>query len=173
MWQIRARTKGSVKNVPQEDSSIPKKKVSLAELKVNPETSWVTDRESVLQELVKYALLLTLSTALEMHQYEKAKTAEGDSHTGYLGRNLRTWFVSCSTLEVSVVSMKNKMFSEIFEELDQTYMTLGAHLIEYVSVLFKCLKVWLEPGYDYVPMSLKTVTERIDNLQEIFKNSQH
>ena len=49
---------------------------------------------------------------------------------------------------------------------------LGAHLIEYVSVLFKCLKVQLEPNCGNVPQFLKTSIKRMENLQDIFENLQ-
>lgn len=39
-------------------------------------------------------------------------------------------------------------------------------------VLFKCLKVQLEPSFDNVPMFLKTATEHMDNLQDILENLQ-
>ena len=49
---------------------------------------------------------------------------------------------------------------------------LRARLIEYVSVFFKCLKVRLEPSFDNVSMFLKTWTERMENLQDIYENLQ-
>ena len=49
-------------------------------------------------------------------------------------------------------------------------MALRGHLTEYVSVLFKCFKVWLKPNYDNVTKFLKMATDHIENLQEIFKN---
>ena len=68
--------------------------------------------------------------------------------------------------------MKNKIFCEIFEELDRTYTTLGAHFTEYVRVLFKCLKLRLKRGFDNVTKFLKVANDRIEHLQEIFKNLQ-
>ena len=64
------------------------------------------------------------------------------------------------------------MFWEIFKELDWTYTTLGAHLMEYVCILFKCFKLRLEPNFDNVPKFLKAANEGIETLQEIFKNLQ-
>lgn len=102
--------KGSLKTIPQDDSSIPKKKVSLAQLKLYLETSWVTGRKSVLQEPAKDSRFLALSTGLELHQCKKAKTAEGGSHTGYLSKNLRRWLAACIASDMS--AMKNKMFGD-------------------------------------------------------------
>ena len=64
------------------------------------------------------------------------------------------------------------MFRDIFEEIDRTYTTLGDHLTEYVRILFKCFKLRLEPGYDNVPKFMKAATDRIETLQDIFKNLQ-
>ena len=169
-WQLRAKTKVSLKTGPQEDSSIPKKKINLKVVPVNPDEDWVTGREDVLQELVKDSCFLQLSTAIVTYNYERAREAEGDDPTNYLTRNLRTWFADCIQLDASIVSMKNKMFCEIFEELDQTYTTLGAHLTECVQVLFKCFKLRLEPDFENVTKFLKSANDCIENLQEIFQN---
>ena len=47
-WQLRAKTKVSLKTILQDDSSIPKKKVYLKEVLVNSETSWVSGCEAIL-----------------------------------------------------------------------------------------------------------------------------
>lgn len=68
--------------------------------------------------------------------------------------------------------MKNRLFREIFEEIDRTDTTLGAHLTEYVRVLIKSFKLRLEPDFDNVPKFLKAATDRIEAMQNIFKNLQ-
>ena len=166
-WQIRARTKVSLKTGPQDDSSIPKKKITLQVVPVNPDEDLVTGREDILQELARDSHFLQLSTALETYNYERARETEGEDPTNYHTRNLRAWIAKCIQSDVTMVSTKNKMFCEIFEELDRTYTTLGAHLTEYVRILFKCFKLWLEPGFDNVPKFLKAANERIETLQEI------
>ena len=85
----------------------------------------------------------------------------------YHTRNLGAWIAKCIQSDVTILSTKNKMFWEIFEELDWTCMTLGAHLTEYVRILFKCFKLRQEPDFDNVPKFLKAANERIETLQEI------
>ena len=146
--------------------------MTLKEVLVNPETNWATSCEAVLQELARDSRFLQLSIALKTYSYERAQESEGGNHRSYLSRNLRMWFAGCIQSDVSLVSMKNKMFSEIFEELNRTYTTLGAHLTKYIRVLFKCFKLRLEPNFDNVPKFLKMANNQIENLQEIFKNLQ-
>ena len=50
-WQIRAKTKVSLKTGLQDGSSITKKKITLKVVPVNPDEDRVTRREDVLQEL--------------------------------------------------------------------------------------------------------------------------
>ena len=171
-WEIRAKARVSSKIVPQEDSSVPKKQVTLKEVPVNPPKNWVTCCEAVLQELARDSRFLQLLIPLETYNCKRAKEVEGGDHKSYLSRNLCMWFASCIQLDVSIVLMKNKMFSEIFEELDCTYTTLGAHLTEYVRVLFKCFKLRLEPNTDNITKFLKTATNQIEHFQEISKNLQ-
>ena len=106
------------------------------------------------------------------NRIEEARATEGNDPTSYCTTNLRGWIVKCIASEVTVVSTKNRMFCDIFEEIDRTYTTLGAHLTEYVRVLFKCFKLRLEPDYDNVPKFMKAATDRIETLQDIFKNLQ-
>ena len=68
--------------------------------------------------------------------------------------------------------MKNRLFREISEEIDRTYTTLGAHLTEYVRVIIQSFKLRLEPDFDNVPKFLKAATDRIEDMQDIFKNLQ-
>ncbi len=71
-----------------------------------------------------------------------------------------------------MVSTKNRLFCDIFEEIDRTYTTLGAHLTEYVRVIIQSFKLQLEPDFDNVPKFLKAATDRIEAMQDIFKNLQ-
>ena len=136
-WQICAKTKVSLKTGPQDDPSIPKKKITLQAVPVNPDKDWVTRREDILKELARGSHFLQLSTALETYNYEHAGETEGEDPMNYHTRNLQAWIAKCIQLDVTIVSTKNKMFWEIFEELHQTYLNLGAHLMEYVHILFK------------------------------------
>ena len=92
-----------------------------------------------------------MSTALSTYNYEQARETEGTDPTNYHTTNLRAWIVKYIASDVMVISTKIKMFCDIFEDLDRTYTTLGAHLTEYVRILFKCFKLRLEPGYNNVP----------------------
>ena len=66
-WQIRTKTKVSLKTGPQDDPSIPKKKITLQAVPVNPDKDWVTRREDILKELARGSHFLQLSTALETY----------------------------------------------------------------------------------------------------------
>ena len=136
-WQICAKTKVSLKTGPQDDSSIPKKKITLRVVPVNPDEDWVTGREDILQELARDSRFLQLSALLETYNYEHPRETEREDPTNYHTKNLRVWIAKCIESDVTIVFTKNKMFCEIFEELDRTYTTLGAHLMEYVHILFK------------------------------------
>ena len=69
-WQIRAKTKVSLKTGPQDDSSIPRKKITLKVVPVNPDEDCATGREDVLQELAKDSRFLQLSTVPETYNYK-------------------------------------------------------------------------------------------------------
>ena len=73
-----------------------------------------------------------MSTALSMYNYEQARETEGTDPTNYHTTNLRAWIVKYIVSDITVVSMKNKMLCDIFEDLYWTYTTLGVHLTEYV-----------------------------------------
>ena len=172
LWQIRAKTKVSQKTGPQDEYSIPKKKINLQVVSVRPDEDWVSSREEILAELARDSRFSKLSTALSTYNYEEARATEGNNPTSYQTTNLRAWIVKCIASDIMVVSTKNRLFCDIFEDIDRTYMTLGAHLTEYVRVLFKCFKLRLELGFDNVPKFMKAATDRIETLQDIFKNLQ-
>ena len=81
-----------------------------------------------------------------MYNYEEARATESTDPTSYQTTNMRAWIVKCIASEVMVVSTKNRMFCDTFEDIDRTYTTLGAHLTEYIRISFKCFKLRLEPG---------------------------
>ena len=47
LWQIRVKTRVSQKTGPQDEFSIPKKKISLQVISVRPVKDWVTRREEI------------------------------------------------------------------------------------------------------------------------------
>ena len=113
-----------------------------------------------------------MSTSLSAYNYEGARASEGNDPTNYCTINLRAWSAECIESDVTVVSTKNRLFCDIFEEIDRTYTTLGAHLTEYVRVIIQSFKLRLEPDFDNVPKFLKAATDRIEAMQNIFKNLQ-
>ena len=139
---------------------------------VRPDKDWVTGLDEILAELARDSRFSKLPTALSTYDYEEARATEGTDPTNYHTTNMRAWIVKCIASKVMVVSTKNRMFCDIFEDINRTYTTLRAHLTEYVRILFKCFMLRLEPGYDNVPKFMKAATDRIETLQDIFKNLQ-
>ena len=133
---MRAKNKVSQKTGPQDDYSIPKKKINLQVVSVRPDKDCVSSHEEILAELARDSWFSKLSTALSTYNYEEARATEGNDPRSYQTTNLRAWIVKCIASEVTVVSTKNRLFCGIFEDIDRTYTNLGAHLTKYVRILF-------------------------------------
>ena len=82
-WQIRAKTKVTLKTGPQDEYSIPKKKITLQVVPVRPDEDWVTGRDKLLEELARDSRFLQMSTALLTYNYEQARETEGTDPTNY------------------------------------------------------------------------------------------
>ena len=67
LWKIRAKTRVSQKIGPQDEFSIPKKKISLQVVSVRPDEDWVTGCEEILAELVRDSRFSKLSTSLSAY----------------------------------------------------------------------------------------------------------
>ena len=97
---------------------------------VRPDEDWVSSREEILAELARDSRFSKLSTALSTYNYEEARATEGTNPTSYQTTNLQAWIVKCIASDVTVVSTKNRLFCDKFEDIDWTYTTLS--LTEYV-----------------------------------------
>ena len=172
LWHVRNTNRATSKTGGQDEFSIPKKKIALKVVPVKPHDEWVKGRDKILAELEKDSRFSKMSTSLSAYDYERARAYEGKDPTNYCTINLRAWLAECIESDVTVVSTKNRLFCDIFEEIDKTYTTLGAHITSYMTVIVQSFKLRLEPDFDNVPKFLKAATDRIEDLQDIFKNLQ-
>ena len=118
LWQVRSATKVSTKTGHQDEFSVPKKKINLQVISVNPNEDWAKSRDEILAELARDSRFSTLSTSLSAYNYEAARAIEGSDPTSYCTTNLRAWIVKCVASEVTAILTKNRLFCDIFEEID-------------------------------------------------------
>ena len=110
---------------------------------MKPHEEWVKGREKILAELARDSRFSKMSTSLSAYNYEGARASEGNDPTNYCTINLRAWLAECIESDVTVVSTKNRLFCDIFEEIDKTYTTLGAHITSYMKVIVQSFKLRL------------------------------
>ena len=108
-WQIRAKTKDSLKTGPQDEYSIPKKKITLQVVPVRPDEDWVTGRDDILAEFAWGSRFLQMSTALSTYNYEQARETEGTDPMNCHTTNLQVWIMKCIALDVTVILTKKKV----------------------------------------------------------------